>query len=85
MHVGENRKSGGRSHARERLETFVQTGAAGSIDIRTIRLVEARLENDSTRHALTHPREMFADAHVECVILQHARSSDQKEPIARKE
>ena len=82
MHVGEDRQSGRRAHAIERGEPLVEPGPAARAGVRAIGLVEARLEDDSARHALGEPREVLADAQVERVVLEHTRTGDEEERVA---
>ena len=81
MNISENRQAGRRANAIERSETFVEPGPAVSAGVRAIRFVEARLVDDAARHAFGESREMLADAQVERVALEHARTGNEKQRI----
>src|SRR5688500_12997892 len=82
--VGQQRKSSCTAYAIERGEPLVEARAARGAGIGAIRLVEARLEDDASGDPLRETREMFADAHVERVGLEYARSGDEEQRIPRK-
>ncbi len=84
VHVGENRKSRRLTNTVERGKAFVQSRTPRGSGIGAVGLVEARLEDDSTRDTLRHAREMLGDAQVERVVLDDTRSGDEKKRIARK-
>src|SRR5437762_13859302 len=82
MHVGEDREAGALADTREGSEPFVEAWSPGGADVGAIGVVEARLVNDSAGDTLRQPREMIADAHVQPVGLEHARTGDEKERIS---
>src|SRR6185503_6267640 len=82
MHVRQQRQTGLLAHARELRETFIESGTAMRARGRAIRLVEACLENDTARHGVGQPGEMFGDAQIQRVILEHTRARDQEEGVS---
>lgn len=79
MHIGEDRETGARSYAIERGEPFLQPRTTRRADVRAIRLVEARLEDDPAGHPLREAREMLPHAEHQLVMLDDAGSRDQEE------
>ena len=83
MHVREHRKARALAHAREGREPRIDARPARCVAIRSIGLVEARLEDDPSRYALGETREVIGHAKVQLIVFDDARSGDHEEGIGR--
>src|SRR5918992_676309 len=82
--VSEEREAARGSHPLECAKTVIEAGATMSIDIRTVRLVEARFEDHAAGHALGEVCEVLGDTLIEFIVLEHARSRDQEQCVRMK-
>src|SRR5207249_4757579 len=84
MDIGQDRQPGDRAHAGERSEAVLETGTAGRARVRAIRLVEARLIDDSARYRFSESGQVFTDAQIQAVVFQNTWPGDQEESVAPK-
>src|SRR5687768_7977302 len=81
MHIREHRRAGRALDLLELAQALVDARAAMGADIGPICLVEAGLEDDSARNARRETRELFGDAKVQRIVLEHAGSRNEKQRI----
>src|SRR4051812_15918904 len=82
MHIGEDRQPGRTPNAVQCRQSLVDTRTSRCAGIRAIRLIEARLVDDSARDALRQAREVLTDAQVQIIRFEDARTGDEKQRVA---
>src|SRR5687767_12485166 len=85
MNVGQNTQSCLSAHAPECVQAAIEPGTASGVRVRSVCLIEAGLEDDSTGHRRLQARELAGDAHVERIVFDDTRTGNDEQSVRREE